>query len=167
MRIYLPATVPLLRQALADGAFRPVGGIGFAVTAGLRAEYESAGTEELEYLVMHDAALASLRLIASSGSRPARVVLAADCDDGVVTERGDLDRAAVRLASPVDWSQVASVHLDGGDAADTVTAAAAVVDAADLGDQDAEILVGDAEDIELAWYAPGEIRYLLEELGEP
>jgi hypothetical protein len=39
------------------------------------------------------------------------------------------------------------------------------VDAADLGDPDAAVTVGDAEDIDLAWYAPGEIDYLLSELG--
>lgn len=165
MRVYLPATVPLLRRALADGQFRPVGGTGFAVTTGLRAEYEQADIEELEYLAMHDAALASVRLIASTGAGPVRVVLAVDCD--TVTERGDLDRAAVRLAGPVSWSAVASVHVDGGDAARVITAAVAAIDAADLGDADAAVVLGDAEDVELAWYAPGEIRYLLEELGAP
>jgi len=38
-----------------------------------------------------------------------------------------------------------------------------------LGDDDAEFTLGSAEDFDLAWYAPGEIRYLLEELpvGDP
>jgi hypothetical protein len=164
VRVYLPATVALLRRAVAEDRFSPVGGTGFAVTPGLRAEYPGADEEELEYLAMHDAALASLRLIAGSGDGPAiRVVLAADDRDAA--ERGDLDRAAVRLAGTVPWPAVAAVHLDGGDAVAAVRAAADAIDAADLGDPDAAVVVGDAEDIDLAWYAPDEIGYLLTELG--
>jgi hypothetical protein len=37
-----------------------------------------------------------------------------------------------------------------------------VIDAADLGDPDAEFILGDAEDHELAWYAPQELPFLLE-----
>lgn len=164
MRVYLPATLPILRAAV-GGVVAPVSGIGFAVTAGLRDEYPDADTEELEYLAMHDAALAALRLIAAGGAAPVRVVLAADVPEDGVTERSDLDRAAVRLAGPVPWSSVAAAHLDGGDAAGVVRAAAAAVDAADLGDEDAAIAVGDAEDLELAWYAPGEIGHLLAEFA--
>jgi hypothetical protein len=36
------------------------------------------------------------------------------------------------------------------------------IDAADLGDEDAELTVGDAQDHELAWYGPQELPYLLE-----
>lgn len=166
MRVYLPATVRLLRRAMPESRFVPVGGTGFAVTAGLRTEYEGADTEELEYLAMHDAALASLRLIAAEdpGAPAMRVVVAVDDDSAV--ERGDLDRSAVRLSGPVAWSAVVSVHLDGGDAADVVRSAAEAVHAADLGDLDAAVIVGAAEDLDLAWYAPGEISYLLAELGE-
>jgi hypothetical protein len=39
------------------------------------------------------------------------------------------------------------------------------VDKADLGDLDAEFLVGEAEDQELAWYAPAEISFLVD-LGD-
>jgi hypothetical protein len=164
VRVYLPATVALLRRAVAEARFNPVGGTGFGVTPGLRSEYQGADDEELEYLAMHDAALASLRLIAGSGDGPAvRVVLAVDDDSA--TERGDLDRAAVRLAGPVPWSAVVSVHLDGGDAVAAVRAAADAIDASDLGDPDAAVVVGEAEDIDLAWYAPDEIGYLLAELG--
>lgn len=47
-------------------------------------------------------------------------------------------------------------------AGDAVTAALNVIDAADLGDEDAELTVGDAEDVELAWYAPEEVAFLLD-----
>jgi hypothetical protein len=43
-----------------------------------------------------------------------------------------------------------------------VRAAVAVVDAADLGDPDAEFALGDAEDHDMAWYATQEIPFLLE-----
>lgn len=175
MRIYLPATLPMLREVVRSGEFRPVRGIGFAVTDGLRAEYPGADTEDLEYLAMHDAALASLRLIAGDGCEPVRVVMAVDADagqassggPGSVAPRADLDRAVVVLAEPVDWNAVASVHLDGGDVAETIRSAADAVTAADLGDMDAALTVGDAEDIDLGWYAPGEIGYLVTELSSP
>ena len=37
-----------------------------------------------------------------------------------------------------------------------------VVDIADMGDEDAELTVGDAQDHDLAWYAPQELPFLLE-----
>jgi len=37
-----------------------------------------------------------------------------------------------------------------------------VIDAADMGDSDAEFTLGDAEDHELAWYAPQELSFLIE-----
>jgi len=36
------------------------------------------------------------------------------------------------------------------------------VDAADLGDPDAEFVLGDVEDHDMAWYATQEIPFLLE-----
>jgi len=57
---------------------------------------------------------------------------------------------------------VAAVYVDLAEAEGAVRAAAAVVDAADLGDPDAEFTVGEAEDHELAWYAPQEISFLLD-----
>jgi len=176
MRIYLPATLPMLREIVASGTIRPLRGIGFAVTAELQAEYPGADTEDLEYVAMHDAALASLRLIAAGDIEPVRVVLAVDVDsratrdaDGSagVTARGDLDRAAVSIAGSIEWAAVVSAHLDGGDVAPVVRAAADAITAADLGDMDAALAVGDAEDIDLGWYAPSEIGYLVTELSSP
>jgi hypothetical protein len=59
-------------------------------------------------------------------------------------------------------SQIAAVHVDTEPAEPAVRAAAAVMDAADLGDPDAEFILGDAEDHELAWYAPQELPFLLD-----
>jgi len=166
VRVYVPTTVRGLAAAVRDQEVSPLRGTAFAVTGELTRSAPGADTEELEYLAMVDAARASLRLIGAQGedTPSLRVVIAADVD-GEVRERDDLDRSVVTLSAPISWRAVAAVHLDGADAADAVAAAAAAVDAADLGDLDAEFVVGSAEDFELAWYAPGEIVYLLQELG--
>jgi hypothetical protein len=76
--------------------------------------------------------------------------------------RPDLDDAAVTVADPVPTWAVAAVHVDVAEAEDAVRTAAAVVDAADLGDPDAEFILGEAEGHEMAWYATQEIPFLLE-----
>ena len=76
--------------------------------------------------------------------------------------RPDLDYAVVRLAGPVEYDRVASVHVDLAEAEDTIAKAIRHIDAADLGDPDAEFVLGDAEDHELAWYATQELPFLLE-----
>ena len=68
----------------------------------------------------------------------------------------------VRAEETIPASCVAAVHVDLDVAGDAVTAALNVIDAADLGDEDAELTVGDAEDVELAWYAPEEVAFLLD-----
>jgi hypothetical protein len=114
---------------------------------------------------MAEAAMASLRLLATEldsdpDGRPRRAVVACDVED--VTLRPDLDYAVVRLGSPVTMIQIAAVHVDNEAAEPAVRAAAAVVERADLGDPDAEFTLGDAEDHELAWYAPQELPFLLD-----
>lgn len=165
MRVYLPSTITQLRAASARGSVGAT--VGFGVTASLQGEYPAAGQDELEYLAMTDAARASLRLLAAEdGDGPGagiRVVIAADIDAVIEYPQGD--RAAVRVDAEIPWQQVAAVHLDGADAADAVRAAVTVVDEADLDDPGAEFVVGEAESYELAWYAPDEIRFLLDELG--
>jgi hypothetical protein len=54
------------------------------------------------------------------------------------------------------------VHVDTEEAEYDVRQAAGAVDAADMGDLDAEFLIGSAEDHELAWYDPSEIAFLVE-----
>ncbi|QFZ23186.1 DUF6912 family protein [Saccharothrix syringae] len=161
MRVYLPATVAVLRDLVDQGQFVPVGGTGFALTPALRESYAAGDTEELEYAAMLDAARASLRLIAADEKAvPRRAVVSVDVDD--VKLRPDLDFSVVKLSGPVALAQVAAVHLDTGEAEDDVRAAAEVIDAADLGDPDAEFALGGAEDHELAWYAPQELPFVLE-----
>ena len=87
-------------------------------------------------------------------------MLSADLDG--VRLRPDLDYSVVRLGGAIPLLRVAAAHVDTPDAEDAVRAATAAVDAADLGDPDAEFVLGTAEDHELAWYAAQELPFLLE-----
>lgn len=161
MRVYVPATLPMLREFVKTGELVPVSGTAFALTPAFREYLFSEDAEEMEYGAMMEAARASLRLIAADPTaEPRRVVLSADIPE--VTLRPDLDYAAVRLSGPVLTSQVAAVHVDTADAEGAVRSAADVIDEADLGDPDAEFTLGGAEDHDLAWYAIQELPFLLE-----
>jgi hypothetical protein len=165
VRVYVPTTVAGLRTLLAEEQLQPLSGTAFALTPALREAYTAGDDEELEYVAMTEAARASLRLLATELAEdpdaPARrAVVAADVDD--VTPRPDLDAAVVRVAGPIPVRRLASVHLDVSDAVEAVRKAVAVVDAADLGDEDAELALGDAEDHELAWYGLQELPFVLE-----
>ncbi|WP_028661570.1 DUF6912 family protein [Saccharomonospora saliphila] len=186
MRVYIPATLAMLRGLVDTGELTAVNGTAFALTPALRESYTSGTTEELEYAALTEAARGSLRLLAShtpgavgeeagvmprhpdpaegapAGEKdpPRRVVVSADLDE--VTLRPDLDHAVVRLAGPVALADVAAVHVDTPEAESAVLAAAPVIDEADLGDEEAELALGDVEDHELAWYAPQELPFLLE-----
>ncbi|HEY3924428.1 MAG TPA: hypothetical protein VGL75_07690 [Acidothermaceae bacterium] len=167
VRIYLPATLPGLTAA-GVGSDKPAsqievaaaGARACAVTPALREWYREGDLDELEYAAMTRAALASLRLLAQGGG-DRRVVLAADvADDAVVFDQGD-DPAAVRVLASVHFDQVVSAHVDDSSAAIDVVAAGAQVEAADLGDDDAQFVIEGLEDHELQWYAVQEIASLL------
>jgi hypothetical protein len=162
-QVYIPATLAALQQLVADGSFRPVNGTAFAVTPKLRESYAEGNDDELAEVALREAALASLRLLAiTEGDElpPRRAVLAADLDD--VSFRPDLDDAVVRLAGLVPMERVVAAYVDNVSAEPAVTAAIEVIDAADLGDEDADLIVGDAADHDLAWYAAQELPFLLE-----
>ncbi|MEV6278344.1 hypothetical protein [Nocardia sp. NPDC051832] len=176
MRVYIPATVPMLRRLVADREIFPLGATAFAVTPALREAYASGDDDELAEVAMMEAARASLRLLAGerddagdagepAASEPSgpiyrRAVIAADVTGA--KHRPDLDDAVVKLAGPVTYNQIASAHVDLADAEPQVAKAVEVIDAADLGDTDAEFVLGDAEDHQLAWYAAQELPFLLD-----
>jgi hypothetical protein len=163
MRIYLPATMTMLRQLVASGELGPPPLTGFAVTPGLREWYSEGELEELEYAAMSEAARASLRLLdADPFTVRLRVVLAADVPDGNVSIRDDLDHGVIRLEPAPQLAQIAAVHVDDAEAEATVRAAVAAIMAADLGDEAAQEAVDDADGFELSWYATQEIAGLLE-----
>lgn len=154
----------MLRQFVADGSMHAVNGTAFAVTPTLRESYAEGDDDELAEVALREAALASLRLIAagdvSSDLPMRRVVLLAEVDNPQV--RPDLDDAVVRLPDPVAMDAVIAAYVDNASAEAAVKLAADVVDAADLGDEDADLTVGDAQDHDLAWYAVQELPFLLE-----
>lgn len=178
LRVYVPATVPMLRELVAEREIRALNDTAFAVTPALREAYASGDDEELAEVAMAEAARASLRLLAEeqaavdesadageSDSAPRgpvfrRAVIAADVDG--VTLRPDLDDAVVRLSAPIPYDRIASVHVDLAEAESEVSKAVDVIDAADMGDPDAEFVLGDAEDHQLAWYAAQELPFLLD-----
>lgn len=166
-QVYIPATLAMLQQLVADGSLRPVGGTAFAVTPALRESYAEGDDDELAEVALREAALASLRLLAvqaGDGLPPRRAVLTADVDpekDGLEF-RPDLDDAVVRVSGPVPMDRVIAAYVDNAGAEQAVLAAIDVIDEADLGDEDADLIVGDAQDHDLAWYAAQELPFLLE-----
>lgn len=165
MRVYIPATLPMLSELVADGYLQPRGGTAFAVTPVLREAYAEGDDEELAEVAMGEAALASLRLLSGEpddGPPLRRAVVVAEAPDTSVTLRPDLDDSVVRVSGRLSMDQVAAVYVDNADAEPAVRAAIAVIDAADLGDEDAELTVGDALDHDLAWYATQEVPFLLD-----
>jgi len=163
VRVYLPATTTVLRTLVEESRL-PGPFTAFAVTPALRQFYAlseaEADEEELEYAALLAAARASLRLIdIDPGAARRRVVVAADVPDSSVAplDDPDTDRGAARVDADIRVADVASAHIDGTEAEDDVRAAVGVVLEADLGSDDAQFVVDQAEGHELAWYATQEI----------
>lgn len=167
MQIYIPTTLAMLQQLVSDGLLHPRSGTAFAVTPALREAYSFGDDDELGEVALREAALASIRLLAADGAESGeegalplrRSVLVADAEAAF---RPDLDDAVVRLAGPVTLDSVVAAYVDNAEAESAVKAAIAVIDDADLGDVDAEFVVADAQDYDLAWYATQELPFLLE-----
>ena len=163
MRVYIPATLAMLQGLVSDSGMQPLSGTAFAVTPALRESYAEGDDDELAEVAIGEAAMASIRLLAAEsradGLPLRRAVLIVDAD---AEPRADLDSAVVRLRGRVSIDQVAAVYVDNAAAEPAVAAAIEVIDAADLGDEDAEFTVGDAQDHDLAWYATQELPFLLD-----
>jgi Family of unknown function (DUF6912) len=168
IRVYLPATLPLLALLRERGEFHPhsSGGrevVAHAVTPSLREWYAEGDDEELEYVAFTRAAQAALRLLRNDPVAPRRrVVISADLPlRGVSMVDQDLGSSAVRLAAPVPLRLVAAIHMDAPEAEGDVAAAAEVVEEAVAGDPDAQFTVDGAEDHELAWYDVSELGQIV------
>jgi hypothetical protein len=163
MRVYVPATLAMLQQLVGDRVLHARNATAFAVTPTLREAYAEGDDDELAEVALRDAALASLRLLAgegASGLPPRRAVVVAEVEGA--TGRPDLDDSVVRLSGPIRYDDVIAAYVDNADAESAVLPAIEAIDAADLGDEDAEFVVGDAQDHDLAWYAAQELPFLLE-----
>jgi hypothetical protein len=156
----------MLQQLVANGSVSAVNGTAFAVTPALRESYAEGDDDELADVALREAALASVRLLAGAADdaaaeqRPRRAVLVIEAEGA--TLRPDLDDAVVRLSGPIAIGDVVAAYVDNEAAESAVLAAIDAVDAADMGDEDAELTVGDAQDHDLAWYAPQELQFLLD-----
>ena len=164
MRVFLPATLPALAQALQAGQVGPGPLPGFAVTPALREAYASGDTDDLEYAALTEAARASLRLLAADpAAPPRRVVLAADIPaEHVDPDPRDGEPARVSMKQAVPLKDLAAAHVDAPDAGADVRSAVEALPAADAGDEDARFTVDGAEGHELGWYATQELPYLTE-----
>ena len=162
VRVYVPATVPMLAALRADGQLGAGPLVAHAVTPALREWYAEGDEEELEYVAFTRAAQAALQLLRHDPAAPRRrVVVSADVpSDALVREDVELGSSTVRLPQPIALKDIASIHVDGTDAVEQVAAAAEVVEEAAAGDPDAQFTVDGAEDHELEWYAVSELDEL-------
>ena len=161
-RVFVPATVPLLRVLRERGLAAPLPA--HAVTGALREWYVEGDGEELEYAASSEAAAASLRRLAEDAAAPPRrVVLAAEVPDGQVRAVAGRARSAVEVDVHLTADRVVSIHVDDDEAAQDVAAAVRAVPAADAGDEDSRVVVEDAEGHELLWYDITELDDLLED----
>lgn len=166
MRIYVPATVDMLRQLNETGSITARSGYGFAVTPALREFFLEGEEEDFVEYAFDDAARASLRLLATGEPEHfphRRAVISIDLPDAEVAYQSDLGESVVSLNSPaIPLAAIAAIHVDVASSEEATQKAIEVIDAADLGDEDAELAVGDALDNYLAWYDPSELGVLLE-----
>jgi hypothetical protein len=160
VRVYVPATVPMLARLPEQGL---AAAQAHAVTPTLREWYAEGDEEELEYVAFIRAAQDALQLIRHDPAAPRRrVVVSADLPATAIGQGdGELGSSVVELRAPVPVAAVAAVHVDGVDAATDVAAAVQVVLEALAGDPDAQFTVDGAEDHELEWYDPSELESLL------
>jgi uncharacterized protein DUF6912 len=163
MRVYLPATLPVLAGLARDGSLGPAPLTAHAITPGLREWYSEGDEEELEYVAFVRAAQRALELLHADPAAPRRrAVVSADVPAAQLTPlTGDLGDSRVRLAAPVPLAAVAAVHCDATAAAEVIAAAAAAAPAAAAGDADAQFAVDTAEDEDLEWYDVTELPHLV------
>ena len=163
IRVYVPATVPMLAELRKTGRLGEGHVVAHAVTPALREWYAEGDEEELEYVAFTRAAQGALRLLRHDTSAPRRrVVVSADVpSSALLREEVELGSSTVRLPQAIAVTDVASIHVDSAGAADDVAAAVDVVEEALAGDPDAQFTVDGAEDHELEWYAVTELDELL------
>ncbi|QPK79695.1 hypothetical protein G7Y31_03035 [Corynebacterium lizhenjunii] len=165
-RVYIPATFGMLVELQETGALSARSGWGFALTPALKEFYTQGDEEEMAYSAFQEAAASSLRLLAIGDEDTfphRRVVVSVDLPAQQVTPRPELGEAVVAL-EPAQFGveALACIHVDIEESEAATAKAIESIDAADLGDEDAELQVGDALDNFMAYYAPHELPFLVE-----
>lgn len=110
--------------------------------------------------------MASLRLLAIGDEENfphRRVVISVDVDESVLTAQPDMGDPVVKLNPAVITEEnLQAIHVDVEESEEATAKAIEVIDNADLGDEDAELAVGDALDNFMAFYDPSELPFLVE-----
>ncbi|AKE38618.1 Hypothetical Protein NG00_00579 [Corynebacterium camporealensis] len=165
-RVYLPATFAMLTELQETGKLHARSGWGFMVTPALREFYTAGDEEEIAYAAFLEASMASLRLLAIGDEDKfpyRRVVISVDVPDKNVTARPDMGEPVVALEpAAIEVDDVAAIHVDIEESEKDTARAITAIDTADLGDEDAELAVGDALDNFMAFYDPTELPFLIE-----
>lgn len=166
VRVYLPATFDMLGTLAKDGQMPVRSGVGFSLTPALREFFTSGDDEEIEYQAFLEASRASLRLLTAGGEEKfpnRRVVISADLPETSVSANADKGEAVVDVfPALLETAQLVAIHVDDEGNEPATAAAIEVVDAADLGDEDAEITLGDCEDNLMSWYDAKELGVLVD-----
>ena len=166
MRVYIPATFSTLRGLNESRVITARSGYGFAVTPALLDFYTDGDEEEIAHAAFQDAAEASIRLLAIGDEETfpyRRVVVSVDVDDSVVTYQPENGESVVKLSlAHINLDDVAAIHIDVEASEADTKKAIEVIDESDLGEEDAELTVGDAQDNFMAWYDPEELPFLVE-----
>jgi hypothetical protein len=166
MRVFIPATFDMLGTLAHEGQMPVRSGIGFALTPALREFYTAGDDEEMSYAAFLEAARTSLRLLGIGDEERfphRRVVISVDLDDGQATQEPSKGESVVRLSPAIiSVDQLAAIHVDDEGNEPATEAAIEAVDAADLGDEDAEITLGDCEDNLMSWYDARELGVLVD-----
>lgn len=166
MRVYVPATFAMLSALSEESVFTARSGWGFAMTPALVEFYTAGDEEEIAHAAFLDAAEASLRLLAIGDEDKfpyRRVVVTVDLPDERVELQPDNGESVVKLSpAQIELKDVAALHVDLEESEEATRAAIEAIDASDLGDTDAELTVGDAQDNLMAWYDPTELPFLVE-----
>ncbi len=166
MRVYIPATFCSLRGLNESNVITARSGWGFAATPALVDFYTAGDEEEIAHAAFQDAAEASIRLLAIGDEEQfpyRRVVISADVDDKNITYTPENGESVVKLTpAHINLVDVAAIHIDVESSEADTKAAIAVIDESDLGQEDAELTVGDAQDNFMAWYDPEELPFLVE-----
>src|SRR4051795_3791113 len=111
VRVYVPATVPMLATLRDAGHLGDGPMLAHAVTPALREWYAEGDEEELEYVAFTRAAQGALQLLRHDPSAPRRrVVVSADVrSTSLIREDVELGSSTVRLTEPVSLKEVASI----------------------------------------------------------